>query len=180
MWGCECIFFFKSQSVPSLRVAERQAPLCQVRDRPPPSKLGLPEGAGPRITGSSHAVREGPARGDRPTGPDPHERSPAAGAAMLTHAAALARKAWPRGPFCAPSQARRGDASIRPRRARPLLKPGLGRGPGRRGRAGSAPAHSAHSATLPDRFRSPLAEAPAGSRTDSPYPLPLRLSAPSS
>lgn len=169
-------FFFKSQSVLSLRVAERQAPLCQVRDRPPPSKLGFPEGAGQPITGSSHAVREGPARGDRPTGPDPHARSPAAGAAMLTHAAALAGKAWPRGPFCAPTQARRGDASIRPRRARPLLTPGLGRGP----RAGSAPAHSAHSATLQGRFRSPLAEAPAGSRTDSPYPLPLRLSAPSS
>jgi hypothetical protein len=100
-----------------------------------------------------------------------------AGAVVLTHAAALAGRARPRGPFCAPAQARRGSDSIRPRRAWPLLTPGLGRSPGRRGweggwRTGSAPEHRAHSATLPGRFRSQLAEALGGVSHGQPAPAP--------
>lgn len=86
-----------------------------------------------------------------------------------------------RGPL-APSvhQLRRdGEApsSIRPRRAGLLLTPGLDRSPGKAGEgagrgAESAPAHRAHSATLPGRFCSPLAEALGGVSHDHPAPAP--------
>lgn len=173
----------KNQSVPSHRVAELQVPVCQVRDRRPPLNPATIEvGGSQRARGSRSRVRA-PRPGQAPTRGEPDWSGPACEersggrAVMLTHAAALAG------------------------RARPLLCTGSG-APGRRLhppasgelRSSSRPASAAASAPArasggeqdprlrtvrtgprsPGCFRSPSAEAPAGSRTDSPHPLPRR------
>lgn len=80
----------------------------------PISKPEAPAGRGAAGQGfEPRCPRRGP-----PTGaPEPRRPQTRAGATMLTHAAALAGRARPRGLFWAPAQARRGGASIRPRRA---------------------------------------------------------------
>lgn len=125
----------------------------------------LPEGAGRPVTGSSPAVPQRTAEGERPTRPAPTRvRAPRpVGATMLTHAAALAGRARPgaRPLLCTGS----GAAGRRLHPPASALRRSSRRSsaavPGRRERAASARAHAAPSAAVPGRFRSPQRHRPA-------------------
>lgn len=90
--------FLKTQCVPRLGGAKLPAPLCQVRDRPPPWKPEAPGGRGRPVKGSSPAAPQRTTKGDRPTRPaPPRVRVPwPVSATMLTHAATLEGRARPR------------------------------------------------------------------------------------
>lgn len=155
--------FLKTQCVPRLGGAKLPAPLCQVRDRPPPhGSRRLPEGAGRPVKGSSPAAQQRTAKGERPTRPAPTRPDP-----RTSPVAGQRDDAYPccdsGGESAAPRAAspvhrlRRGgeEPPSARERALPLLTPGLCPGPGRRERAASARAHAAPSAAVPGRFRSP-------------------------
>lgn len=151
--------FLKTQCVPRLGGAKLPAPLCQVRDRPPPWKPEAPGGRGAAGQGFEPRC---PAE-DRQGGPS----DPARPAPRASPVASPRDDAYPccdsGGESAAPRAAspvhrlrRGGEAPPSAReRAPPLLTPGLCRGPGRRERAASARAHAAPSAAVPGRFRSP-------------------------
>lgn len=152
--------FLKTQCVPRLGGAKLPAPLCQVRDRPPPPwKPEAPGGRGAAGQGFEPRCptedRQGGA--SDPTRPDPRT-SPVAGQRDDAYPCCDSggESAAPRAASPVHRLRRGGEEPPSAReRALPLLTPGLCPGPGRRERAASARAHAAPSAAVPGRFRSP-------------------------
>lgn len=172
-----CLFsFFKPNLYQASEKQSSKAPLGQVRDRPPPAKPEAPGGGGaaghgfePRCLPKDR-LEERPTRPD-PTRPDPRARSPEAGAALLTHAAALAGRARPRA---APSLHRLRSGGEAPPSARGALRRSSAAAP-----AGGGASGVRACAPFPGRFRS-LLRPPAGVSPGRPaqHPLPPRPSAP--
>lgn len=111
--------FLKTQCVPRLGGAKLPAPLCHVRDRPPPMEAGGSRRArGGRSRVQAPLPNRGPPRGSvRPDPPRPAYEPRGRSARRCLPMLRLWRgeRGPARGLSCAPAQARRGGASIRPR-----------------------------------------------------------------